>query len=50
MHSQWREIVVNPADANCIRCQKPLHSVWRKAYPADGSRCKAGQCVIHAAG
>lgn len=47
MHSQWREVVVFPSTANCLRCNKPLASVWRRAYPEDGSRCKPGDCANH---
>jgi hypothetical protein len=49
MHGQWREVVVSPASANCLRCQKQLSSVWRSAYPEDGSRCNPKDCSIHVA-
>jgi len=48
IHGYWREPVVQPAEAHCTRCGKPLQSVWRTAYPEDGSRCD-GSCPIHSA-
>lgn len=47
LHGSWREPVVQPANSECPRCSKPLNSVWRTAYPADGSYCPPGSCALH---
>jgi hypothetical protein len=46
VHGSWREIVVEPAEAMCLRCNKPLRSIWRQVYPDDGSRCKPRSCPV----
>ena len=46
VHGTWHEPVVEPAESNCRRCQKPIESVWRVTYPADGSRC-GRFCQVH---
>jgi len=46
VHGSWREPVVEPSSADCRRCKKPLTSIWRVAYPADGSRC-GRFCQLH---
>lgn len=48
LHGTWREPVVQPAEAACTRCQKPLESIWRTVYPQDGSACSGGICPLHA--
>lgn len=46
-HGSWREPVVEPAEAECMRCKKHIASVWRKVYPEDGSSCIGASCQIH---
>ncbi len=46
LHGTWHEPAMEPADANCTHCGKAMHSVWRTAYPQDGSRCP-GSCKMH---
>lgn len=46
VHGSWREPVVEPAEALCRRCARPISSVWRTVYPLDGSRC-GRSCPIH---
>jgi hypothetical protein len=48
VHGDWREPVVEPAEADCTRCGRPIKSIWRTVYPKDGSRCRPGSCRIHA--
>ena len=45
-HGTWHEPVVEPTESNCRRCQEPIRSIWRVAYPADGSRC-GRFCQLH---
>lgn len=47
VHGDWREIVVEPAEAECRRCEKAIQSLWRAVYPKDGSRCLLGSCEVH---
>jgi len=47
VHGSWREVVVEPAESHCRRCTKPIASIWRSAYPLDGTRCSPGSCQIH---
>jgi len=47
VHGSWREVVAQPAAAKCRRCGRPIESIWRSAYPQDGSRCKPGSCAAH---
>jgi hypothetical protein len=47
VHGPYREPVIEPMTAQCTRCHKPISSIWRHAFPADGSRCKGGSCAIH---
>ena len=42
----WRNIVTQPCEAECRRCDKPLSSIWRSVYPKDGSSCRRS-CQVH---
>jgi len=46
VHSSWHEPAVSPSESNCRRCQKPIRSIWRVAYPEDGTRC-GRTCQVH---
>jgi hypothetical protein len=47
VHGDWREPVVAPAEASCLRCNEPIKSIWRTVYPRDGSRCRPSSCDVH---
>jgi len=47
VHGSFREPVVEPMSARCMRCQTVIYSIWHHAYPQDGSRCKLGSCPVH---
>ena len=47
VHGDWREPVMEPTKASCTRCSKQLKSIWRTAYPKNGSKCRPGACETH---
>lgn len=47
LHGNWHMPAAEPAASNCLRCGRAIASVWRTAYPRDGSRCKPGSCALH---
>ena len=47
VHGDWRDVVMEPCEAQCRHCDKPIRSIWRSVYPKDGSSCRHGSCQIH---